>query len=77
MAVEAVAVSTNILPAAIQLSELVEAVAVEPEKLDFQMHHLTPAEVAEVELAEVAEAEVLAAQVPQELSRLNLYKVPQ
>jgi hypothetical protein len=65
------------LPAEIQLSELVEAVAVEPEKLDFQMHHLTPVEVAEVEPEEVAEAEALAAQVPQELSLLNLYKAPQ
>jgi hypothetical protein len=64
----AVAESTNILPVAIQLSELVETVAAEPEKLDFQMLHLIPVVVAEVEPEVVAEVEASAAQAPQESS---------
>jgi len=64
----AVAESTNILPVAIQLSELVETVAAEPEKLDFQMHHLIPEVVVEVEQEVVAEVEASAAQAPQESS---------
>jgi hypothetical protein len=64
----AVAESTNILPAEIQLSELVETVVAEPEKLDFQMHHLIPEVVVEVEQEVVAEVEASAAQALQESS---------
>jgi hypothetical protein len=71
----AVAESTNILPAEIQLSELVEAVAAEPEKLDFQMHHQIPEVAVEVERVVVAEVEASAAQAPQESSWLSLFRV--